>query len=160
MKIKYLITDLEVLASGWEKFALDHKFSGYSLEQLKALIQALKELLAVMDALKLEYRGKIAARQSMGVELRDIRLRIVNCIRGHEDFGEDSEFYRYLGFKTRSERKSGLTRKTRAAMKPTRRIRQRRIPRVTIRRLSAPSQRSPAALPRKWVGAGGLFLSG
>ena len=65
-----------------------------------------------MDALKLEYRGKIAARQSMGEELRDIRLRIVNCIRGHEDFGEDSEFYRYLGFKTRSERKSGLTRKT------------------------------------------------
>ena len=112
MKIKYLITELEVLASGWEKFALDHKFSGYSLEQLRALIQALKELLAAMDALKLEYRGKIAARQSMGVELRDIRLRIVNCIRGHEDFGEDSEFYRYLGFKTRSERKSGLTRKT------------------------------------------------
>ena len=112
MKIKYLITDLEVLALGWEKFALDHKFSDYSLEQLRALIQSLKELLAAMDALKLEFRGKIAARQSMGVELHDIRLRIVNCIRGHEDFGEDSEFYRYLGFKTRSERKSGLTRKT------------------------------------------------
>ena len=48
----------------------------------------------------------------MAGELGDIRLRIVNCIRGHEDFGEDSEFYRFLGFKTRSERKSGLTRKT------------------------------------------------
>ena len=91
---------------------MDHTFSGYTLTQLKALIASLKELVAAMDALKLEYRGKIAARQSMGLELRDIRQRIVHCIRGHEDFGEDSEFYRFLGFKTKSERRSGLTRKT------------------------------------------------
>ena len=109
MKINSLVKELEVLATGWEKYALDQKFSGYTLEQLKALIVALKEL---MGALKLDYRGKIATRQSMAGELSDIRLRIVNCIRGHEDFGENSEFYRFLGFKTRSERKSGLTRKT------------------------------------------------
>jgi len=112
MKINLLITELEVLAIGWEKYAVNHTFSGYTLAQLKALIASLKELMAAMDALKLEYRGKIAARQSMGLELRDIRQRIVHCIRGHEDFGEDSEFYRFLGFKTKSERKSGLTRKT------------------------------------------------
>ena len=112
MKINSLLSELEVLASGWEKYAVDHKFSGYTLAQLKALIASLKELMAAMDGLRLEYRGKIAARQSMGLELRDIRLRIVHCIRGHEDFGEDSEFYRFLGFKTKSERKSGLTRKS------------------------------------------------
>ena len=112
MKINSLLTELEVLASGWEKYAVDHTLSGYTLAQLKALIASLKELVAAMDALKLEYRGKIAARQSMGLELRDIRQRIVHCIRGHEDFGEDSEFYRFLGFKTKSERRSGLTRKT------------------------------------------------
>ena len=112
MKINSLLTELEVLASGWEKYAVDHTLSGYTLAQLKALIASLKDLVAAMDALKLEYRGKIAARQSMGLELRDIRQRIVHCIRGHEDFGEDSEFYRFLGFKTKSERRSGLTRKT------------------------------------------------
>ena len=112
MKINILLKELEVLAIGWEKYAVDHTFSGYTLTQLKALIASLKELMAAMDALRLEYRGKIAARQSMGLELRDIRGRIVHCIRGHEDFGEDSEFYRFLGFKTKSERKSGLTRKS------------------------------------------------
>ena len=112
MKINSLLSELEVLASGWEKYAVDHKFSGYTLAQLKALIASLKELMAAMDGLRLEYRGKIAARQSVGLELRDIRLRVVHCIRGHEDFGEDSEFYRFLGFKTKSERKSGLTRKS------------------------------------------------
>ena len=112
MKIHILSKELEVLAIGWEKYGLNHTFSGYTLEQLKALIASLKELMAVMDALRLEYRGKIAARTSMGLELRDIRLRIVHCIRGHEDFGEDSEFYRFLGFKTKAERKSGLTRKS------------------------------------------------
>ena len=112
MKIHILSKELEVLAIGWEKYGLNHTFSGYTLEQLKALIASLKELVAAMDALRLEYRGKIAARTSMGLELRDIRLRIVHCIRGHEDFGEDSEFYRFLGFKTKSERKSGLTRKS------------------------------------------------
>ena len=112
MKIHILSKELEVLAIGWEKYGLNHTFSGYTLEQLKALIASLKELMAAMDALRLEYRGKIAARQSMGLELRDIRLRVVHCIRGHEDFGEDSEFYRFLGFKTKSERKSGLTRKS------------------------------------------------
>ena len=112
MKIHILSKELEVLAIGWEKYGLNHTFSGYTLEQIKALIASLKELMAAMDALKLEYRGKIAARQSMGLELRDIRLRVVHCIRGHEDFGEDSEFYRFLGFKTKSERKSGLTRKS------------------------------------------------
>ena len=111
MKIISLTQQLEVLASGWEKYAINETFSGYTLEQLQALIQALRELLAVMDALKLDYRGKIAARQTMGTELGDIRLRIVNCIRGHENFGEDSEFYRFLGFKTKAERKTGLTRK-------------------------------------------------
>ena len=111
MKINSLVKELEVLATGWEKYALDQKFSGYTLEQLKALIVALKELMAAMGALKLDYRGKIAARQSMAGELGDIRLRIVNCIRGHENFGENSEFYRFLGFVTKSERKSGLTRK-------------------------------------------------
>ena len=111
MKINSLVKELEVLAIGWEKYALDQKISGYTLEQLKALIVALKELMAAMGALKLDYRGKIAARQSMAGELGDIRLRIVNCIRGHEDFREDSEFYRFLGFVTKSERKSGLTRK-------------------------------------------------
>jgi len=111
MKTNSLINQLEVLAAGWEKYAQNETFSGYTLEQLKALIQALKELMAAMDALKLDYRGKIAARQSMAGELGDIRLRIVNCIRGHENFGEDSEFYRFLGFVTKSERKSGLIRK-------------------------------------------------
>ena len=111
MKINSLVKELEVLATGWEKYALDQKFSGYTLEQLQALIQSLRELLVIMDALKLDYRGKIAARQTMGTELGDIRLRIVNCIRGHENFGGDSEFYRFLGFVTKSERKSGLTRK-------------------------------------------------
>ena len=111
MKINSLVKELEVLATGWEKYALEQKFSGYTLEQLKALIVALKELMAAMGALKLDYRGKIAARQSMAGELGDIRLRIVNCIRGHENFGENSEFYRFLGFVTKSERKSGLTRK-------------------------------------------------
>ena len=112
MKIHILSKELEVLASGWEKYGLNDTFSGYTLAQLKALIASLKELVAAMDGLRLEYRGKIAARQSMGLELRDIRLRVVHCIRGHEDFGEDSEFYRFLGFKTKSERKSGLTRKS------------------------------------------------
>ena len=111
MKIISLSQQLEVLASGWEKYAINETFSGYTLEQLEALIQSLRELLAVMDALKLDYRGKIAARQTMGTDLGDIRLRIVNCIRGHENFGEDSEFYRFLGFKTNAERKTGLTRK-------------------------------------------------
>ena len=111
MKIISLTQQLEVLASGWEKYAVNETFSGYTLEQLQTLIHSLKELLAVMDALKLDYRGKIAARQTMGTELGDIRLRIVNCIRGHENFGEDSEFYRFLGFKTKAERKTGLTRK-------------------------------------------------
>jgi hypothetical protein len=111
MKTNSLINQLEVLAAGWEKYAQNETFSGYTLEQLKALIQALKELMAAMDALKLDYRGKIAARQSMAGELGDIRLRIVNCIRGHENFGEDSEFYRFVGFVTKSERKSGLIRK-------------------------------------------------
>ena len=112
MKIHILSKELEVLAIGWEKYGLNHTFSGYTLEQLKALIASLKELMAAMDGLRLEYRGKIAARQTMGLELRDIRGRVVHCIRGHEDFGEDSEVYRFLGFKTKSERKSGLTRKS------------------------------------------------
>ena len=111
MKIISLSQQLEVLASGREKYAINETFSRCTLEQLQALIQALRELLAVMDALKLDYRGKIAARQAMGTELGDIRLRIVNCIRGHENLGEDSEFYRFLGFKTKAERKTGLTRK-------------------------------------------------
>ena len=55
--------------------------------------------------------AKLPAAKRWGQNWADIRLRIVNCIRGHENFGEDSEFYRFLGFKTKAERKTGLTRK-------------------------------------------------
>ena len=37
MKIHILSKELEVLAIGWEKYGLNHTFSGYTLEQLKAL---------------------------------------------------------------------------------------------------------------------------
>ena len=139
MKIKYLITDLEVLALGWEKFALDHKFSGYSLEQLRALIQSLKELLVAMDALKLEFRGKIAARQSMGricmifgfaLSIASAVMRISVKIPSSIDISDSR--------RVRRGRVGGPARR-RAAMKPIRKIRLRRIPRATIRRLNAPS---------------------
>ena len=95
MKIISLTQQLEVLASGWEKCAINETFSGYTLEQLQTLIQSLRELLAVMDALKLDYRGKIATRQTMGTELGDIRLRIVNCVRGHESLQAVSSHQSY-----------------------------------------------------------------
>ena len=50
MKIHILLKELEVLAIGWEKYGLNHTFSGYTLEQIKALIASLKELMAAMDA--------------------------------------------------------------------------------------------------------------
>ena len=105
MKINSLLHQLEVLASGWEKYAINETFSGYTLEQLEALIQSLRELLAVMDALKLDYRGKIAARQTMGTELGDILLRTVNCIRGHESLQAVSSHQSYTYPLTSVDRK-------------------------------------------------------
>ena len=75
MKINSLVKELEVLATGWEKYALDQKFSGYTLEQLKALIVALKELMAAMGALKLDYRKGHQGRIQRKVQSVDEKVK-------------------------------------------------------------------------------------
>ena len=103
MSTSVQLEDLKSLERAWGRYAPTHTFSGYSLGKLQSFIVQLEELLEAMSNLRLEYRGSMARRDTLSTELRNVRRRIMNAIRGHEDFGENSEFYRALGFKTLAE---------------------------------------------------------
>lgn len=73
--------------------------------QADAIEQEIADLLAQVELKKAERDDTYAALNA------DLQL-VVNGVRGDKDFGEDSALYGTMGYVRKSERASGLTRKT------------------------------------------------
>jgi hypothetical protein len=111
-KIQYKITErIDRFVRAWTELAPTASFAGMTLDQFKtatAPSNAEREqlsLLAVMQAAGIGRRKAADLASQVATDL------VVNAIRGDPAFGSDSALYRALGFTTKSERRSGLTRK-------------------------------------------------
>ena len=104
---KPIKTNLETLLQAWDKNDPTAVFSGMTLEQFRTATAPAVVSRAKLSQLKQESRAAIAARQNADRVANEDYLRVVNAIRGSEMHGENSPFYRALGYKTRNERKTG-----------------------------------------------------
>lgn len=109
---KEIAERLERATRAWETLAPDAKFSGMNLDDFKARVQ---QSLDARLALRVATDQLIAAQNSRSdTDAGTIQalLLVVNAIKGDPAHGEDSTLYEACGYVRKSERKSGLRRKS------------------------------------------------
>lgn len=83
-----------------------------TLDQFRAATASAFEQRSRLTWLNQERAATLAARMLADRQALGSYLLVVNAIKGAHEHGEDSPLYRSLGYKTKSERRSGLTRKS------------------------------------------------
>ena len=105
INIKTIIEDMDTFVTGWRKYAADKKLSDLPLESVETDIKDLVDHEKGMKLMKQDYRGMIAPRTSKAMCLRDKRRRLVAAVKADPELGENSAFWRSLGFKTLEEQR-------------------------------------------------------
>ena len=109
-----LTQSIETLLSAWDQLAPNAIFSEMTKEQFLAASQPSNEVRVRISELDQERKAKLATRNMSDEKSRELYGLVINSIKGSPLHGEDSALYRALGYKTKSERRSGLTRKLRS----------------------------------------------
>ncbi len=105
INIKTIIEDMDTFVTGWRKYAANKPLSNLSLESVETDIKDLVDHEKGMKLMKQDYRGMIAPRTSKAMCLRDKRRRLVAAVKADPELGENSAFWRSLGFKTLEEQR-------------------------------------------------------
>ena len=103
INIKKIIEEMETFVNAWREYAADKKLSETSLESIEAELNDLVDHEEGMKLMKQQYRGQIAPRTSKALCVRDKRRRLIAAVKADPELGENSAFWRSLGFKTLDE---------------------------------------------------------
>jgi hypothetical protein len=99
------------VSTAWEQIAPDAEFAGMTLPAFKTAIGesfAIRERLAQLEA----DQSANLARRTVADAATNNRLKlVVNSVKGHPSYGENSDLYRAMGYVTAADKASGLTRK-------------------------------------------------
>jgi len=94
----------------WGEHAEGIKFAEMTLGEFKAKMQPSLDSREKIASLRLQLEAAIMKRQECDAASMDVCAKVVNAVRGDAEYGEDSAFYKALGYVPKSERKSGLRR--------------------------------------------------
>src|SRR5690349_8733769 len=112
--VKNHIKKIGQVTNAWESLAADKSFAGITLAQFKAAVQPALDAQGKVVAFR---NSLVDARTALVDSSRDghgMALLIVNGVKGDPAHGEDSSLYAAMGYVRKSDRRSGLTRKTQA----------------------------------------------
>lgn len=98
------------IKNAWESLAPAASFSGIDLAGFVTAVGPAFGLRASIEDLRAQIAGLIAQRDAADKSNAALVSRIVSAVKGDASYGENSALYRAMGYKTRDERKSGLTR--------------------------------------------------
>jgi hypothetical protein len=98
--------------ASWRELAPTATFAGMTLAQFEAATEPSVALREEITSLSTQLAGKQTERSAADTEAMRVLDLVVNSVRGTPGFGPDSPLYRSFGYVRRSERRSGLTRKT------------------------------------------------
>lgn len=100
------------VSTAWEQIAPSAEFAGMTLDAFKTAIAesfTTRERLAQLEA---ETSANLARRAIADNDTNTKVKLVVNSVKGHPSYGENSDLYRSMGYKTGSDKLSGLTRKS------------------------------------------------
>ena len=100
----------------WKEGAPDAKFMDVSQSELNDKITAIETKEQSLDDLRAQAKMLEDEILDDYSDLDDTLVNVANGVRGDKNYGDDSPLYGGMGFVRKSERASGLTRKTK---KPT-----------------------------------------
>lgn len=105
INVKKIIEEMDLFVNAWREYAADKKLSDASLESTEAELTDLMDHEEGMKLMRQQYRGKIAPRTSKALCVRDKRRRLIAAVKADPELGENSAFWRSLGFKTLDEQR-------------------------------------------------------
>ena len=108
---KKVAAKLQQVIDAWTTIRPAKSFSGMTLEQFKAKVQpslAARDQLTTLRTQSTDSR--VQRHQSDDASLGLAQL-VVNAVKGDAEEGEDGPLYAAMGYVTKSQRRSGLTRK-------------------------------------------------
>ena len=101
----------ERIEEAWETIAPDATFGKMTLSQFKARIKPSKDRRAAIKAAEDVLKNLITERDADDLDTMKAADEVVKGVVGDPDFGDDCGLYGAMGYKLKSEYKSGLTRK-------------------------------------------------
>ena len=99
--------------SAWGTLSKDDTFAGMTLAQFTQLVSAVDTQSNNMAGMVAQYYGGLKQRDDLHQTLNDSAMAVVNAVKADlAKHGPDSPLYKAMGYVPKSERASGLTRKT------------------------------------------------
>ena len=109
---------IEQVTNAWEQLAATKSFGAMTLDQFKAAIAPSRNARTLIDQLQNQLTQAINNREDAdNVSLAKIQL-VVNGVLADPTEGPDGSLYEAMGYTRKSERKSGLTTKTKQTPTP------------------------------------------
>lgn len=109
---------LNKLVGAWEDLAADKSFAGMTFAEFQAKVKPSLDARDAVQTAEVQMVENLAQRQHADAASLSQVLLVVNSIKGDPAFGEDSALYQAAGYVRKSERKSGLSRKSNKTAQP------------------------------------------
>jgi hypothetical protein len=103
---------MQRMINAWETLAPTKSFGGMTLAQFKTAAQPAMDAREQIDDLEDQLTGAINAREEADTTFAAKAQQVVNGVLADPTEGPDSALYEAMGYTRKSERRSGLTRKT------------------------------------------------
>lgn len=104
-----------LIATAWSENAPDAKFAGMTLLEFQNATQPVNGKREALVALHTQRRAMQEERDLADKAAIDLIQRVVASVRADINYGPDAPLLAAMRYVTRSNRKSGLTRKTQAS---------------------------------------------
>ena len=102
----------------WSDLATEKTFAGMTLAEFKTKVKPSLDTRLSLTTLKDTRINALTTRSVSDAESLKTLSQVVNSIKGDLSEGEDSALYKACGYVRKSERKSGLSRKSKTAQPP------------------------------------------
>jgi hypothetical protein len=102
---------LEQAEHAWESACPEQSFAEMTLEQFKQARQSCLEAKAKVAAAEAQWQAARMERNTVYEKVLELLQWVVNSVKGHPKYGENSAVYTAMGYVPKSERASGLSRR-------------------------------------------------
>ena len=107
-----IVRKVEEVSTAWERIAPKAEFGGMTLADFKAAVGDSFATRSRAAELEAELSANIARRAAADTATNEKVKLVVNSVKGHPTYGENSDLYRAMGYVTVDDRATGLTRKS------------------------------------------------
>src|ERR1700679_4261309 len=109
-----IATDTNTIINAWTTLAPAASFGGMTLAQYKTKVQPSFDARTAIDGLNAQLTAAQDTRDNADGVTSDANQKVIKGVVGDPNFGDDSNLYEAMGYVRKSERASGLTKKSNA----------------------------------------------